>query len=94
MTGFVGADVKQLTELGRKLNQQAGELESISSRLSSRIAAVVWHGPDAQRFTSDWNQRLVSELGRVVIGLREASDLATRSAREQADVSGGWGVDS
>lgn len=92
MAGFFGADVEQLQLLGRELTQQAEELDSITSRLTSRITSVDWRGPDAQRFMSDWHDRLAVSLRSTAGALRDVSSRALESARQQEDASGAGGA--
>ena len=87
-SGFFGADVEQLRQLSRSLAQHAEELQSIRARLGSRVEAVSWLGPDADRFRGDWNERLAVSLSAAARALNEASNQAETNARQQEQASG------
>ena len=89
MSNFFGADVDQLRELGRQLTEQADAVDGTVARLSARISGVAWHGPDAQRFTSNWNDRLAVDLRRVSEGLRASGSAAQLNAKDQHETSSG-----
>lgn len=98
---FFGADVDQLRQLSRSLAQNAEQVQAIKSRLSPRIDALGWRGPDADRFRSEWEHQLVVSLTAASRALADASGLAERNASQQelasglgasgASVSGGTG---
>jgi len=88
---FFGADVEQLRSLSTELRHQSDELESIASRLSTRIEQVTWRGPDADRFRSDWQGSHLAALRRAVRLLQEAAGQALDNARQQEDTSQGGG---
>lgn len=88
MAGFIGADIEQLRALGNELTRQAEELESVISRLTSRITSVDWRGPDAQRFTSDWHDRLAGMLRSAATLFRDAAAKVMEDARQQESASG------
>lgn len=92
MAGFFGADVEQLNQLGHELNHEAEQLDALTLRLTSRIASVAWHGPDAQKFTSEWHDRLAVSLRATAGALRDASGQAAANARQQVEASGGTGA--
>lgn len=89
MAGFYGADVEQLQQLARDLDVRAEELNQITSRLTTKVASVAWKGPDAQRFTTDWNERLSVELRKVSTALVEISGHVRVNARDQESTSRG-----
>ena len=89
MANFYGADVEQLHHLARELRTQAESLDSITARLTARIVAVEWHGPDAQRFQGEWSDHLSRTLRQVAHTLRDVSATADRNARAQSFASGG-----
>lgn len=88
MANFYGADVEQLRMLSREFEHNATELEALVSRLGSRVSSVAWQGPDARKFSSDWNDRLSGSIRNVAQTLREASERAAGNARDQEATSG------
>lgn len=94
MAGFVGADVEQLRLLGRELGQQAGQLEAIVSRLSTRVTSVEWRGPDARKFIDEWNARLSVSLRATANSLRDESGRVEANARQQEQASAGSGSET
>lgn len=89
MSGFFGADVGQLRDLGTQLGHQSDFLRVLSARLTAQVDAVEWHGPDAQRFRAEWSSRLAVDLVRVSAGLANASQGALLNAAQQEQVSAG-----
>ncbi len=92
MSGFIGADVEALRLLSTQLTSSAEELESLVSRLSGRVDAAQWRGPDSERFRSDWGQRYSTMIRKAVIALRGASESVRTNAgqQESASTAEGW----
>lgn len=94
MSGFFGADVEQLRQLGRDLTTQAEQLDATVARLNSKVLSVPWQGPDAERFRSDWSQRLSVSVKSVADILRDASSKSLANAVQQEQASGVSGAPS
>ncbi len=87
MSGFIGADVDALRVLGTQFTSSAEEIENLVGRLSGRIDAAQWRGPDSERFRSDWGQRLSGMIRNAAVALRGASDSIRANALQQASAS-------
>lgn len=94
MPGFFGADVEQLRQLGRDLTTQAEQLDATVARLNAKVSSVPWQGPDAERFRSDWSQRLSVSVKSVADILRDASSKSLANAVQQEQASGVPGAPS
>ena len=92
MSGFFGADVEQLRQLGRDLTAQAEQLDATVARLNSKVLSVPWHGPDAAQFRSDWSQRLSVSVKSAAEVLRVASTKALANAVQQEQASSALGT--
>ena len=88
MSGFVGADVEALRLLGTQLGSQAGELEGLIKRLTTRVESAQWRGPDGDRFRSDWSGRYSAMIRSAAFAIRGASEAAKSNAAQQDSVSG------
>ena len=74
-----GADIDQLSVLGKSFVTEAGQVEDLAARISGLLGATNWTGPGADRFREQWNGEFVPALN----GLREALTLASQSIVER-----------
>ncbi len=88
-----GADVDQLRRLGTTFGQQAEALTAIAARLDTQIDNVQWHGPDAERFRSEWRSNHSVIIRKAAEALVTAGSTATTNASQQEQTSGGGGLD-
>ena len=49
MAQILGMNPQEVRDLARQLEQAAGEIDQIKTRLSSKLASTTWTGPDADR---------------------------------------------
>jgi len=85
---MIGADVEQLTGLGRTLTNQVQTIETMMSTVGSALSNTLWRGPARDRFESDWSTVFVKALTSLNDAFRSAGqDCTTRSA-ELARVMG------
>jgi uncharacterized protein YukE len=87
MPGFIGADVEALRLLGTQFTSSAEELENLVGRLSGRVDAAQWRGPDSERFRSEWGQRYSGMIRNAAAALRGASESVRANAGQQASAS-------
>ncbi|WP_265520574.1 WXG100 family type VII secretion target [Oerskovia flava] len=87
MAGMWGLDVEQVRQLSVELNSKSGEIETIASTLTSRLASTAWEGPDATRFRDDWQSIHLTALNNVSQALAEAGNRAQQNAAEQESTS-------
>lgn len=88
MSSFYGMDISAVRQLATQFDAKAGEIEQISTLLSSTLQGTQWEGPDATRFRDDWQSQHVTALRTVADALREASRAATSNAQQQEQASG------
>lgn len=74
-----GADISQLTVLGKSFVTEASQVEDLTARVTALLGATNWTGPGADRFREQWNGEFVPSLN----GLREALNLASQSIVER-----------
>lgn len=84
---LVGADVDQLRTLARTLTQAADRLESMTSEVTSRLAATPWTGSDAEQYRSQWHGQSLAQVRTAVGALRDAATKIERNANEQEQTS-------
>ncbi|MBC3764159.1 WXG100 family type VII secretion target [Quadrisphaera oryzae] len=85
---MVGMNVEQVEGVARQLSDAGQQIQQLSAKLSSLLQSAEWVGNDQQQFLNEWNGTHRTALQRVVDGLNQASQAASRNAREQRDVSG------
>jgi WXG100 family type VII secretion target len=85
-----GANLADLEQLRVTLDGKAGEVQSLESTLSAKVApgATVWEGPGADRFRAAWEQEFapalrnlreaLSQAGVAVAKYRDNIEMATR----------------
>ena len=90
MTGMFGANLADLDQLRSTLDGKAGEVQSLESILSAKVApgATAWEGPGADKFRAAWEQEFAPALrnlrealvqaGVAVAKYRDNIDMATR----------------
>lgn len=90
--GLVGADVQEMRGLASSIADAVSTLESIKAFGSRTVAAVGWHGGDAEGFRSEWSSRTLPSLDAVIATLADArqriSDNANAQERTSLDDSG------
>ena len=84
---FLGMDVEQVQNLSRQLDQKATDITNMISTLNITLQSTEWKGPDADQFRNDWNSTLSQKLRQVSESLKQASQSASRNAREQQEVA-------
>lgn len=88
MGDFLGADVAELRDFARDLSAASEKLSQTSTMLSQRIAqGRGWQGPDAQRFSADWDSSLRPALMKAAAGLANTGKELLIQAREQDTAS-------
>ena len=85
---MIGADVEQLSGLGRTLSNQVNTINQVMSTVGSALGNTTWRGPARDRFENDWHSVFVKALNSLNDAFgRAGQDCATR-ASELARVMG------
>ncbi|WP_182111596.1 MULTISPECIES: hypothetical protein [unclassified Actinotalea] len=87
MSNVLGMDITAARDLVRIMNVDADSITQITARLTQQLEATPWYGPDAQRFTSDWQGQYVPALQRVVQALQENAATLSAQADDQERAS-------
>ena len=82
-----GMDIGQVRQLAAEMQKAAEEIRQVGARVTSRLQATPWLGPDQQRFEQDWQGRMLQQLNQIATALGEAAQTATRNATEQEQAS-------
>jgi hypothetical protein len=82
-----GMDIAQVRQLATEMQRAAEEIRQIGTRVTARVEATPWLGPDRQRFEQDWRGRQVQQLNAVAQALTEGAQVATKNATEQEQAS-------
>lgn len=86
--GILGADVNELRSAARRLDAEADRIEHSVRRITERITATWWQGPDAESFRQDWNSSHQSRMRALCDQLRRSAMDCRRHADEQQRASG------
>lgn len=84
-----GADVEQLDQLGRRLDEEAQKLKHAISTVTTQVAQTWWKGPDADRFRQDWDSTHRAALARLGESLQLAAQQVRRQAAAHREISRG-----
>ena len=76
-----GANVEQLTTLGRTLTNQIDAINQMMSTVDGVLNGTAWTGPARERFCEDWNGSFKQALNR----LNEAFGAAGRDCVARSD---------
>jgi hypothetical protein len=91
MTGYVGADPRELDELALMLEQAADRLRRVNAEVTRRVQRSSWCGQHRDVFVQDWlgvGRRRVAAAGA---RLDEGARQVRRNAAQQRDASAGYG---
>lgn len=84
----IGADPDQLRTTANQFVQAADRLQGSLKGLNSFVSnAAIWHGPDSERFRSEWNGQSVFALNAAISALRAGAEVLQRNADEQENAS-------
>lgn len=84
---FTGMVIEEVKQTGNELKQISGEIQSLMSRLDSRVNSTTWEGPDANRFKQEWWPQHRATLQRIVSDLDGLGQSALNNATEQEQAS-------
>ncbi len=84
---FTGMDIPAVRTLATTMNRDADQVHQLMTQLTHQLQSTPWHGPDRERFLSEWQSTHVARLTSVVNALHEAAQRATANANEQEQVS-------
>lgn len=87
MSRKLGLDVDEMQVLVKALQTEADHLDATVKTVTSKVQAVWWEGPDAQRFkTQEWAAH-AKALAAAATSLRTAAGNATKQVTEQVGAS-------
>ena len=86
-SSFYGIDPEYSRNSSRQMDSQAGELKGAVDDMSALLDAVLWLGPSAVRFKTDWDGSLRPELQNAADSLRDNAAELRRRADLQDEVS-------
>ncbi len=81
-----GADIEQLVTLNRTFVEKGGEVEALSSQITSVLSSTNWTGPGADQFREQWNGEFVPALNRLRESLAQAGQ-AVESRRQAIETA-------
>ena len=87
MSAFWGMDTAQVREHAERLRTASGEVEDLTSRLTTAVHAASWTGADAEEFRDRWTSLAADRLSSVCAELRTLGDGALGEADEQDTAS-------
>lgn len=83
----LGLDPEQMQTLANQLKNDAATIESLTSRITSKLHGTWWKGKDADKFRSEWTSAHVNNLKKVVSALEAASNVITTNKNQQIQAS-------
>ncbi|AXK44542.1 WXG100 family type VII secretion target [Brachybacterium saurashtrense] len=92
MTAFWGMDTDQVRAHADRLRTASGEVEHLTSRLSTAVHSAAWTGADAEQFRDRWTSLAAQRLEGLCTDLRALSDEALADADEQDAASSADGA--
>lgn len=86
-SSFYGIDPEYSRDASRQMDSQAVQLKGAVDNMSALLEAVLWIGPAAERFKTDWDGSLRPELHNAADSLRDNAAELRRRADLQDEVS-------
>lgn len=88
-TGFIGADINRLRQMGEAINAHAATVERVQSESNYRVNRLtdLWVGPGADMFAAEWYGRHALALRNAEAVLRDAAIALEANARQQEAAS-------
>jgi WXG100 family type VII secretion target len=88
MSGMFGANLADLEQLRAMLDSKAGEVQSLESTLSAKVApgATAWVGPGADKFRAAWEQEFAPALRNLREALNQAG-IAVAKYRDNIEMA-------
>lgn len=88
-----GMDPDRVEEIGRRLQAEAGRLETLGRQIAGTIdrASTVWSGPDARMFQDRWRGEWQGLLNRAMTDIDRLGSTALSQAAEQRQASAAGG---
>ena len=83
----LGLDPEQMQALSTQLKNDAATIESLTSRITSKLNGTWWKGKDAEHFRSEWSGTHASNLKKVATALQSASNVITTNKNQQIQAS-------
>lgn len=87
MSGFLGQVPEEVEQLAAHFDAKAGDVETLITTVSSRLAAVAWVGNDRDAFEATWTGEMTNNLTQLANSLREAGVIANNNAQQQRTAS-------
>lgn len=84
---FTGMNIEQVRQMAGQMEQAAGEIEGITSKLTSVLDGTEWQGPDAEAFRGEWQGTHCTTLRQLQDRLREVANQAKQNAMQQEQAS-------
>jgi hypothetical protein len=85
---MIGADVEQLSALGRTLTDQITTINQVMSTVGGALGNTLWRGPARDQFENDWSSVFVKALNSLNDAFGRAGQDCTTRASELARVMG------
>ena len=84
-----GMNPEEVEDLGRRLKDVAGQIQTIVGDLERSVGSTTWVGQDATTFKTQWWPQHKSHLTQVSQDLDGFGQSAINNATEQRQASGG-----
>jgi hypothetical protein len=87
MSGFLGQVPEEVEALGADFETKAGDVETLITTVSSRLASTTWVGNDRDAFEASWTGEMTNNLTQLANSLRDAGMVANNNAQQQRTAS-------
>ncbi len=87
MSSFIGADPTELDALAQRFVVSSQSLQNVRVGITRTLLAAQWHGPEADRFRSDWSNQWAPSIARAASSLDACSSYLRAKAAQQVKAS-------
>jgi uncharacterized protein YukE len=84
---FLGADLDDLNDLSKKLDQASTSIESLKSELDGFVKKTQWTGPNADKFHAGFDE-FKTNFPKISHALNEASTAVEKQRQAIAQATG------
>jgi hypothetical protein len=88
---MIGADPEALDGLAAALTSAGADLDRLNRSVEGALRALPWRGPDATRFTQEWQSRHGPAVRKAITTLTGNAATLRRNADEQREASAAGG---
>ncbi|MFD6134480.1 WXG100 family type VII secretion target [Isoptericola sp. NPDC056618] len=85
-----GLDVEAVRSLANVLREQAEQVRTTVTTITSQMGQTEWNGPDAVQFQEEWDGTHSAKLNEIASALDGYATTADNNASQQEDTSNSY----